>query len=124
MSRRNWVVMGVVVLAAAAIAAPVLAAVWVAEDNDEKVPLKDLPKNVVAVVKAVCPGGQLLSAEKEPDRKTGGIEYDVKVKQADGKVVEVEVVVDKSGNVRKVQVGEDDDDDKDADNEDDDKDED
>ena len=86
-----------------------------AEENDEKVPVKDLPKNVVAIVKVVCPEGTILSAEKEVQEKDGRVtvEYDVKVRQADGKVVAVEVVLDKGGNIRKVQVGEDDDDEED-----------
>jgi len=95
-----------------------LCAAWAsAEDNEEKVPLKALPKNVVAVVKAVCPGGKMLSAEREVEREHGKTitEYEVKVKRVDGKIVEVEVELDAKGNIRKVQVGEDDDDDDDDD---------
>jgi len=111
MLKRSGIVVGLAVMACV-----VLSGTWAsAEDNEEKVPVKNLPKQIVAIVKAVCPGGILLSAERETDRRTGGVEYEVKVKQTDGKIVEVEVVLDKAGKIRKVQVGEDDDDDDDDD---------
>jgi len=119
MLKRGGVAVGVVVMTVLAMAALLTAAARVPEaENEEKVAVKDLPRNVLAVVKAVCPGGKILSAEKETDRKTGQVEYDVKVRQEGGKVVEVEVVLDKAGNVRKVQVGEDDDDKEDAEDDD------
>ena len=113
MSRLMCVLAGLVVVALVG----TLAAVAVQEEGDDTVAVKDLPANVVAVVGAVCPGGKIVSAEKEVERKGGKvtIEYEVKVAQPDGKIVEVEVELDKAGKVRKVQVGDDDDDGEDYD---------
>jgi hypothetical protein len=98
------------------------AASWTwAEEREEKVPIKDLPKKVVAAVKALVPEGTMLSAEKEAVKGKPGIvvEYDVTVRTKEGKVVEVEVFLDKDGNVKKSRIEEEDDDEGDDDDDDD-----
>ena len=111
MRRRYWITTGVVAIALATVAATGA----LAEEREEKIPVKKLPRNVVAVVKVVCPGGTILSAVREIETERGKtvIEYELKVKQPGGKIVEVEVELDKAGNIRKVEVGDDDDDDDD-----------
>ena len=117
MSRQSRAVAGLAAIAVVALA--VTAAL--AEENEQRVPVKDLPKKVVALVKLVCPGGTILSAVKEVERegRRVEIEYEMKVRQQDGSIVEVEVELDQAGNVRKVQVAEDDDDDDDDEEDDD-----
>ena len=105
-----------------AIAAALAVTAALAGETEQKIPVSNLPKNVVAIVKVICPGGTMLSAEKEVETEGGKvrIEYEVTVRQQNGKVVEIEIVLDRAGNIRKVQVEDDDDDDEDDDDDDDD----
>jgi len=115
MSKLCWLGMALIALVAWGSA--------LAEDKEEKIAVKDLPKAVVAVVNAMFPDGQIVEAEKETETKDGKtvVEIEVKVKPKEGKAVEVEFTMDEKGQIKNVKVGDDDDDE--DDDKDDDKDE-
>ena len=89
---------------------------------EEEVPVKDLPKAVVAAVKALYPNGTITEAEK--DTEDGKVVYEIEVTSA-GKEIDIELTAD--GKVLKIECDEGDEDgeeDEDDDDEDDDEDED
>jgi uncharacterized membrane protein YkoI len=55
--------------------------------DEEKVPLKDLPKKVVAAVKAKFPGAKLNSASKEKEGE--GFVYEVSITDKEGHKIDV-----------------------------------
>ncbi len=92
---------------------------------DEKVPVKDLPKAVVAAVKALYPNGTITEAEK--DTEDGKVVYEIEVTSG-GKEIDIELTAD--GKVLKIESdagdeeGEEDEDDAEDEDEDEDEDDD
>ena len=114
MSKLCWLGMAALAFVASGVA--------LADGKEEKIAVKDLPKNIVAVVNAMFPDGQIVEAEKETETKDGKtvVEINVTVKPKEGKEVEVEFTLDEKGQIKKIKVGDDDeDDDKDGDKDDD-----
>ena len=107
------IVLGLMAFALLAMVVPAIANA----DEGKAIPIKDLPKAVLKAIEAVCPGGEIISAEKEVEEEDGKttIEYEVKVKLASGKVVEVEIEMAKDGTIRKIEIEDADDDDDDDD---------
>lgn len=62
------------------------------DEGEEMVALEDLPAAVRAAVQAAAPGGQLLEAEKETE--DGAVVYEVEVRLADGRLVDITVTPD------------------------------
>jgi uncharacterized membrane protein YkoI len=90
-------------------------AIWAAVDNDdEKIPISDVPAKVLEAANSAVPGGEVTGAEKEVEN--GVLIYDV-VKVVDG--VEYEIEVTAEGVVNEIEKEGDDeaDDDSDSDEE-------
>ena len=84
-------------------------ALWAAVNNgddDENVPLSDVPAKVLEAANSAVPGGEITEVEKEVE--DGEVIYDVE-KVVDGVEYEIEVTPD--GVVKEVEEEDDDDDD-------------
>lgn len=74
-----------------------------ADGKKAKVEIKDIPKAVLDAAKAKVKGFEAKEATVEDEK--GGKEYEIKG-TADGKNIEVEVVIDKDGKITKVEIEE------------------
>jgi hypothetical protein len=86
--RHSTMVLSAVALAALAVALVAGVGVVSAEETEEPVAIKDLPKAVVDAIEKEYPDAELLEAEKETEN--GETLYEVEI-QTGGKTLEVEI---------------------------------